>query len=118
MTSTYDVPALMKLGIDRNMVCYDYDAKSENLTPRLLCVMQTTSRRNGSGRIKQFLVKENVFLTSAFDKELYRTLLDSLTTVDVDPKTIYEQENCAFPSQKTDIVIGICENGQVLLGAF
>jgi len=100
-------------GYERNILCYDSDAKVGELTMRLPALMSTIARRNGNVLLHTLYVGEEPVL-DAFVDEDYTTLLAYGIEIVVDPRLsiggeftkYFEELGGTIQSKDIHLVIG------------
>ena len=102
-------------GIERNILCYDSDAKVGQFTRRLVTLMKTVAYRNSLGNLNELLVPINIstiFYRLFNDLEVNVKYKNGLT------KEFFKKENVALAIDDKNLVVGITDLGKVILGSF
>jgi hypothetical protein len=108
--------------IDANVVVYDQEAKSGDISHRLVLLMINVARNLGYGRCVRVHYPEDKKEWVDYEREqdgstdhFWGFDFDFINTDLVD---YYNKESCLYPKDKQQLLVTEHENGNFLVGAF
>lgn len=110
---------LLKQGIENNVVAYDKNTEGNTITRKLIFNMKIAAKEHGQGILQKVFIPNDVY--PDFYEAFYWIDFNRCDFLDggvnSEAVKLYLAEGGVMPFNTLSLLVGVCHNGYVILGA-